>query len=255
MSFNQGQTQISNSSVRLTVYEVFKQFGSYLAFIIRFTVLILSGFQSHSLQDSLAKRLYSAEKEKRLEEEDDNFGLMSYQEDPSEIDDATRLNDAILNREKFKYGYWKFWRFDYASSRCFCCCRKKAGRQEFLMKDAKSKLNAETDLLEIIKKLRVHQFASEMALKPSQRDLINFFDVYKLKTPEQYTQEKIATSQVKTDKDDERGTQTDQLVNVTDVVNSGKEATRILKAVNIARNAEDPIDKAILDRIISHETM
>ena len=77
----------------------------------------------------------------------------------------------------------KFFWFDYASSKCLLCCRKKAGRAEWLQKDARSKLNAETDLLEIIKKLRVHQFASEMALKPSQRDLVNFFDAYKLKTP------------------------------------------------------------------------
>ena len=64
MSFSQGQTQQKDSSVRLAIYEVFKQFGSYLAFVIRFTTLILSGFQSHSLADSLAKRLYSAERDK-----------------------------------------------------------------------------------------------------------------------------------------------------------------------------------------------
>ena len=169
--------------MRLAIYEVFKQFGSYLAFVIRFTVLLLSGFQSHSLADSLIKRLYSAEKEKKEEEPDDNFGLLAYQADPEEKDDATRLNDAILDREKFKYGYMKFFWFDYASSKFLLCCRKKAGRAEWLQKDARSKLNAETDLLEIIKKLRVHQFASENVLKPSQRDLVNFFDAYKLKTP------------------------------------------------------------------------
>ena len=46
--------------------------------MIRFTTLMLSGFQSHSLADSLAKRLYSAEKDKTRKEEDDNFGLMAY---------------------------------------------------------------------------------------------------------------------------------------------------------------------------------
>ena len=58
----------------------------------------------------------------------------------------------------------------------------KPKRQDFLQKDAKAKLNAETDLLDIIKKLRVHQFAAEMQLKPSQRDMVTFFDEYKLKT-------------------------------------------------------------------------
>ena len=78
----------------------------------------------------------------------------------------------------------------------WCCCRKRAGRQEWLLKDSRTKLAAETDILEIIKKLRVHQFASEVALKPSQQDLVNFFDEYKLKTPDQYRQEAAAAQQV-----------------------------------------------------------
>ena len=111
VSFAQSTIETSTSSVRLTVYQVFQSFGSYLAFVIRFTVLILGGFQSHSLADSLVKRLYSAEKEKKEEEDEDNFGLLAYEEEPKDIDDATRLNNAILDREKFKYAFWKGWRF------------------------------------------------------------------------------------------------------------------------------------------------
>ena len=51
-----------------------------------------------------------------------------------------------------------------------------------------------------------------------------------------------------TDKD-ARGRHT-SIANVVDVVSSGKEATRILKAVNLERDAEDPIDKVIIDRIM-----
>ena len=49
-----------------------------MAFIIRFTTLILTGFQSHSLADSLSKRLYSAEKQKKEITTDENFGLLAY---------------------------------------------------------------------------------------------------------------------------------------------------------------------------------
>ena len=49
-----------------------------------------------------------------------------------------------------------------------------------LFKNAKKKLNEETDILEIVKKLRVHQFSSQLALKPHQRDLVNFFREYKI---------------------------------------------------------------------------
>ena len=48
---------------------------------------------------------------------------------------------------------------------------------------AESKLAEELDILEIIKKLRVHQFASQVTLKPHQRDLVNFFQEYKIYDP------------------------------------------------------------------------
>ncbi len=39
-------------------------------------------------------------------------------------------------------------------------------------------------MLEIVKKLRIFKFASDCTLKPRQRDLVNFFDEYKLKSGE-----------------------------------------------------------------------
>ena len=62
---------------------------------------------------------------------------------------------------------------------CFSVCLRNK-RQDFLWKDAKQKLYDEIDLLEIVKKLRVNQFASDVVLKPRQRDLVNFFQDYKL---------------------------------------------------------------------------
>ena len=49
-----------------------------------------------------------------------------------------------------------------------------------MFQDAKNKLNCETDLLEIVKKLRIFKFASDCILKPRQRNLVSFFNEYKL---------------------------------------------------------------------------
>ena len=56
----------------------------------------------------------------------------------------------------------------------------KNKRRDFLYRDAKSKLADETDLLEMIKRIRIFKFASDCTLKPRQRDLVNFFNDYKL---------------------------------------------------------------------------
>ena len=66
------------------------------------------------------------------------------------------------------------------NSICCCCCRVKPKRIDLLYEDAKKKLNDEIDLLEIVKKLRVNSFCSEIVLKPHQRDLVNFFTDYKI---------------------------------------------------------------------------
>ena len=46
------------------------------------------------------------------------------------------------------------------------------------------------------------------------------------------------------------GTHTEQL-NVTDVVTSTKQAQKILRSINVKRRAEDPVDKIIIERIVS----
>ena len=86
----------------------------------------------------------------------------------------------IEKRETFSYKYGRFWiqwRFD--KWYCFCC-KPKRKRDDILFQDAKKKLSEEIDILEIVKKLRVHQFASQIILKPHQLDLVNFFRDYKI---------------------------------------------------------------------------
>ena len=63
--------------------------------------------------------------------------------------------------------------------------RPKKKRDDFLFYNAASKLKEEMDLLEILKKLRVYQFTAVTSLKPYQRDLINFFQDYKILDPNQ----------------------------------------------------------------------
>ena len=93
--------------------------------------------------------------------------------------------DEIEHRETFTYKYRRWWQFVWLDSKCCCCCRPKRGRQDFLFKNARSKLNEELDILEIVKKLRVSQFTSQITLKPHQRDLVNFFQEYKAQDPQE----------------------------------------------------------------------
>ena len=76
------------------------------------------------------------------------------------------MKDEIESRETFSYKYFRFWQLWRFDKKWCCCCRPKRMRDDHLFKDAKSKLNEELDILEIIKKLRVHQFASTVTLKP-----------------------------------------------------------------------------------------
>ena len=127
-----------------------------------------------------------------------------------------------------------------------CCCRVKIKREDWLQKDAKSKLNAETDILEIIKKLRVHQFASECQLKPSQRDMVGFFDDYKLKT-EADRKKDDKRAQELLDKgtlvdDTAAGQAGQELVNLDAGVKTGKQTQRILRSVMRVKNSGNETD-------------
>ena len=69
IEFTQAQSEINSSFIRFTLYEVLQKFGSYLAFILRFTGLLIGSFQKHSIDNSMIKKLYSAEPTKDEEDE------------------------------------------------------------------------------------------------------------------------------------------------------------------------------------------
>ena len=80
--------------------------------------------------------------------------------------ECDKVRGEIESRETFTYKFGRYWFMRKFDKFYCCCCRPKRRREDFLFKEAKSKLDEEIDLLEIIKKLRVHQFASQVTLKP-----------------------------------------------------------------------------------------
>ena len=140
--FTQSQQTESRTYIRLSSYDVFQWFGSYLSFIIDFTVLILAGWQKHSMDDSIIKKIYSAERidhddcsddEEEHKKDDspiDNTALISNTDkgEDHEEDDAKELHSAILERERFKYSYWRSWYLQRFMNPICCCCRAKPKR-------------------------------------------------------------------------------------------------------------------------------
>ena len=90
-----------------------------------------------------------------------------------------KLDRDLTKRAIFSYKYRRLGCIKYFS---WCCCGRIGGkREDFLFRDAKEKLSNETDLLEMVKNMRIFKFTSDIILKPRQRDLVNFFDSYKLR--------------------------------------------------------------------------
>ena len=63
-TYHQSQLHMKTKSVRQTFYDVFRSFGSLLAFTRYFTLLGISRMQNFSLANSLIKKLYSFEDKK-----------------------------------------------------------------------------------------------------------------------------------------------------------------------------------------------
>lgn len=100
--------------------------------------------------------------------------------DSQHLNERDKVRREIESRKTFSYKYKRFWLLHNFDRKMCCCCRPKRSKDDMLFKNAKKKLNEEIDILEIVKKLRVHQFTSQVTLQPHQRDLINFFREYKI---------------------------------------------------------------------------
>ena len=207
----------------------------------------------------MIKKLYSSNIQKDDKPDSDgdddkeliNTGKSDLLEDVDGLDQdkETRLNKAIVDRQVFSQGYTSGWKFKHFGKKWCCCCRMKPRREDWLQRDAQEKLKLEIDILDIVKRLRVHQFASEVVLKPRQRELVNFFDDYKLKDEaDQEISHKIQRKKTAV-YGDTKGAGTREIENLEDVLKSPE--TRIDKVMKAMFNMDqnDPIDSIIIDRI------
>ena len=111
----------------------------------------------------MVKKLYSADSPDDLSE-DKKEPLIG--EDIDRSDKNDNMMRVLSKRSVFSYKYWREACMRRMMS-WYCCCFKSAlQRRDRLFKDARSKLYEEIDILEIIKKLRVNKFTSEIVLKP-----------------------------------------------------------------------------------------
>ena len=92
-----------------------------------------------------------------------------------------RVMESLHNRNIFSYNYFDKWLLEYFSPRICLCCRKRAKRKDWLWREAQKNYNKETDILEIVKNIRILQFLTHNKLKDYQRDLVSFFDDFTIK--------------------------------------------------------------------------
>jgi len=62
----------------------------------------------------------------------------------------------------------------------FCQCKKKPSRTLKLFANAQKKLNAELDIMEIVKVNRLCRLFFMINTKPREREMVKFFDEYTL---------------------------------------------------------------------------
>ena len=122
----------------------------------------------------MIKKLYSSDL-KDNGDDDEVEGLLKARR-PTKQD---KLEVNMTKRAIFSH---KYRRLAYIKYLGWCCwCKPGNKREDFLFRDAKEKLNNETDLLEMVKNMRIFKFTSDIILKPRQKDLVNFFEAYKLR--------------------------------------------------------------------------
>lgn len=72
IKYTQAAIEVNSSSIRFTLYEVFQKFGSYLAFVVRFSGMVIGGLQSHAIDNSMIKKLYSSKPDDNGDDDDDD---------------------------------------------------------------------------------------------------------------------------------------------------------------------------------------
>ena len=83
-------------------------------------------------------------------------------------------------RKPFRYSMWKFFSKKNFDSPWCICCRHKKSDEDKLQARARTRLYQELDILQIIKKLRIARFVSELTTSEEQRYLVNYHSEYML---------------------------------------------------------------------------
>ena len=207
MHFVQSDTQTTTSANKEAISNTFQRFGSFLALTMRFVGYVVGRWQKFNLDNSMMKKLYSYGVESDDEDDDDDDkkkrkknqrGGTGGQQDPrsasptqnaqirgtideevdtkqeNDHDKMNKLKYEMRHRRPFSYSGWRLNKLEWFSNPWCLCCRKFPQRKDKLFKEGKKKLYEELDILEIIKKLRVNQFNSDLCLTQNQRDMVNF---------------------------------------------------------------------------------
>ena len=107
----------------------------------------------------MIKKLYSSDL-KDDGSDDEVEGLLK----PKPTTKQDKLEGKMTKRAIFSH---KYRRLAYIKYLGWCCCCKPGNkREDFLFQDAREKLSTETDLLEIVKNMRIFKFTSDIILKP-----------------------------------------------------------------------------------------
>ena len=94
---------------------------------------------------------YTGVNSEHIDDDEDYSGRPSSAEN-----EQASVRKEIESRQLFNYTYGRFWCLKRFDKKCCLCCRANRKREDFLYIGAQKKLNEELDILEIVKKLRVH---------------------------------------------------------------------------------------------------
>ena len=157
----------------------------------------------------------------------------------------------MKHRKPFSYSAWRLCKLEWFSNPWCLCMRKYPKREDKLFKEGKKKLYEELDILEIIKKLRVNQFTSDLALTQTQRDLVNFHQDYKIMCSDDFSSDDDYNEYVQRPRDGER--RKSQAQNLEEQVNNQKQANRVMNAISTLKPSRDRKDRLTYCRIIDED--
>ena len=131
-----------------------------------------------------------------------------------------KLKYEMRHRRPFSYSGWRLNKLEWFSNPWCLCCRKFPQRKDKLFKEGKKKLYEELDILEIIKKLRVNQFNSDLCLTQNQRDMVNFHQDYKIMCSDDFSSDEDFVDYTR--QQTEAGRRKSKAQNVEQLVNDKK---------------------------------